>query len=65
MNELESVGKLCKITVRTIPETAVAISNRDTYIYSDAQTIQVECTDLDGTAYKRQPDFAGLVLGGI
>ena len=29
MNELESVGKLCKITVRTIPETAVAISNRD------------------------------------
>ena len=35
-NEVESINQLYKITVRTIPETAVAISNQDTYIYSDA-----------------------------
>ena len=47
LNEWELIRQLCKITVRTIPETAVAISNRNTYICSDTQTIQVECTDLN------------------
>ena len=61
LNELELVGQLCKITVRTNPEIAVAIINRDTYIYSDSQTIQVECANLDGKEYKRQPDISGLV----
>ena len=59
LNELNSINRLCRITVKTIPETAIAISNRETLIYSEKQTLEEICTALNGTKYKGTPEVEG------
>ena len=51
----EREDKLPQITVRTIKETAVAICNRETYLYTDRQT-RVTRMDLEGQRYKDSPN---------
>lgn len=62
LNELELIDKLCQITVRTILETALAVSNRETHLYTDRQTIRITCEGLGGSQYRDSPTVQGLVL---
>ena len=61
MNDLEDLSKLCKVTIKTIPERAISINNRQTLLYCNQQTMTIICTDLKGEKYTKRPDVQGLI----
>ena len=66
LNQLENIRELCNIRIKAIPEMAIALNNREALIFSDRQTLEIQCVKTEpgneqGLETRHDPTIEGLV----